>query len=60
MPTTAIRELTFNQAINDAIRLEMRRDPAIVVLGEDIAGGAGRAHLGLWMPGAGRCAPPRG
>lgn len=43
----AVRELTFSQAINEAIRLEMRRDPTIVVLGEDVAGGAGRAHLGF-------------
>jgi len=43
----AVRELTFNQAINEALRLEMRRDPNIVVLGEDIAGGAGLAHLGF-------------
>lgn len=42
-----VRELTFSQAINEAIRLEMRRDPEIVVLGEDVAGGAGRAHLGF-------------
>ncbi len=41
------RELTFNQAINEAIRLEMRRDPTIIIMGEDIAGGAGRAHLGF-------------
>jgi pyruvate dehydrogenase E1 component beta subunit len=41
------RELTFNQAINEAIRQEMRRDPTIIVMGEDIAGGAGRAHLGF-------------
>jgi pyruvate/2-oxoglutarate/acetoin dehydrogenase E1 component len=47
MTAAATRELTFNQAINDAIRLEMRRDPTIVVMGEDIAGGAGRAHLGF-------------
>ena len=45
--TTAARELTFGQAINEAIRLEMRRDPTIVVMGEDVAGGAGRAHLGF-------------
>ncbi len=45
--TTAVRELTFSQAINEAIRQEMRRDPAIVILGEDVAGAAGRAHLGL-------------
>jgi acetoin:2,6-dichlorophenolindophenol oxidoreductase subunit beta len=44
---TAVRELTFSQAINEAIRLEMRRDPNIVVLGEDVAGAAGRAHLGF-------------
>ncbi len=44
---SAARELTFSQAINEAIRLEMRRDPTIVVLGEDVAGAAGRAHLGF-------------
>ncbi len=43
----AIRELTFSQALNEAIRLEMRRDPAVIVMGEDIAGAAGRAHLGM-------------
>jgi acetoin:2,6-dichlorophenolindophenol oxidoreductase subunit beta len=45
--TTPARELTFSQAINEAIRLEMRRDPSVIVMGEDIAGAAGRAHLGL-------------
>lgn len=40
-------ELTFSQAINQAIRQEMRRDPTIIVIGEDVAGAAGRAHLGL-------------
>src|SRR3990172_341775 len=45
--TVATRELTFSQAINEAIRQEMRRDSAIVVMGEDVAGAAGRAHLGL-------------
>ncbi|MBI3971011.1 MAG: alpha-ketoacid dehydrogenase subunit beta [Chloroflexi bacterium] len=40
-------ELTFSAAINQAIREEMRRDPTIVVIGEDVAGAAGRAHLGL-------------
>lgn len=47
MITTAVRELTFGQAVNEAIRQEMRRDPTIVVMGEDVAGAAGRAHLGL-------------
>ena len=47
MITAAVRELSFGQAINEAIRQEMRRDPTIIVMGEDVAGGAGRAHLGL-------------
>ncbi len=41
------RDLTFSQAINNALRLEMRRDPTVIVMGEDVAGAAGRAHLGL-------------
>lgn len=44
---TPMREMTFSQAINDAIRLEMRRDPSVIIMGEDIAGAAGRAHLGF-------------
>lgn len=43
----ATRELTLSQAINEAIREEMRRDERVIILGEDIAGAAGRAHLGL-------------
>jgi pyruvate/2-oxoglutarate/acetoin dehydrogenase E1 component len=31
----------FRQAINEALRQEMRRDPRVVLMGEDIAGGAG-------------------
>ncbi len=45
--STVTRELSFSQAINEAIRQEMRRDPSVVLLGEDVAGAAGRAHLGL-------------
>ena len=41
------REMTFSQALNEAIRAEMQRDDSVVVIGEDIAGAAGRAHLGL-------------
>ena len=40
-----IRTLTFREAINEAIRLEMRRDPTVVLLGEDVAGGATLPHL---------------
>jgi pyruvate dehydrogenase E1 component beta subunit len=38
------------QAVNDALRLEMRRDPRVVVLGEDVGkfGGVFRATTGLY------------
>jgi acetoin:2,6-dichlorophenolindophenol oxidoreductase subunit beta len=35
MPQKSIR-----QALNEALRQEMRRDPTIIVIGEDVAGGA--------------------
>src|SRR3954466_12420189 len=37
------------QAVNDALRIEMRRDPRVVVLGEDVGkfGGVFRATTGL-------------
>ncbi len=44
---TVVRELGFGPAINEALRQEMRRDPTIIIMGEDVAGAAGRAHLGL-------------
>src|SRR5579884_3244856 len=31
------RELTLSQAVNEAIREEMRRDPTVFVIGEDVA-----------------------
>ncbi len=34
-------KLSYRQALNDALRAEMRRDPRVVVIGEDVAGGAG-------------------
>ena len=40
--TQAVRQLTFIQAVNEALRQEMERDPAVIIMGEDIAGGAGR------------------
>ena len=39
--------LRYWQAVNDALRLEMRDDERIVVLGEDVAGAAGREQDGL-------------
>lgn len=42
--------LNLVQAINDALRLEMRRDDRVVVLGEDVGkvGGVFRVTQGLW------------
>jgi 2-oxoisovalerate dehydrogenase E1 component beta subunit len=42
-------ELTLVQAINDALKVEMRRDPRVVVLGEDVGrfGGVFRATVDL-------------
>jgi pyruvate dehydrogenase E1 component beta subunit len=34
---SAVRELTFGDAIREALREEMRRDPRVVLLGEDVA-----------------------
>lgn len=34
-------EKSFREAINEALRNEMRRDPTIFLIGEDIAGGTG-------------------
>ncbi len=34
---------SYRQAINEAIRQEMHRDPRVIIMGEDIAGGAGAA-----------------
>ncbi len=34
-------EKTIREAINEALRQEMSRDPSVVVFGEDVAGGAG-------------------
>jgi pyruvate dehydrogenase E1 component beta subunit len=41
----AERQLNFGQALNEAMRQEMRRDPTVVLMGEDVAGGANVEHL---------------
>src|SRR5436190_9125984 len=51
-------EMNIIQAVNDCLRLEMRRDPRVVVLGEDVGrfGGVFRATTGLQEEfGADRC-----
>ena len=37
MPEAAQRELTFAQAVREALAEEMRRDPNVFILGEDVA-----------------------
>ncbi|MCG3207681.1 MAG: Acetoin:2,6-dichlorophenolindophenol oxidoreductase subunit beta [Anaerolineae bacterium] len=39
------RIITFREAVNEAIRQEMRHDPTVVLLGEDVAGGATLDHI---------------
>src|SRR5579871_3475828 len=51
-------EMNIIQAVNDALRIEMRRDSRVVVLGEDVGrfGGVFRATTGLQEEfGADRC-----
>ena len=44
---TGVREIQYREAINEAIRQEMERDESVIIMGEEIAGGAGREHLGI-------------
>jgi len=37
MPETALREVTFAQAIREALAEEMRHDPTVCIMGEDVA-----------------------
>jgi len=41
------RELKFVQAINEALTIAMQSDPDVIIIGEDIAGGGGRADRGI-------------
>lgn len=47
------RELSYREAFNEALREAMRNNPRVIVMGEDIAGGAGRKHLGIVDPWGG-------
>ena len=48
-PAVGTREMFYNEALGDALRLEMRRDERVIVMGEDIAehGGAFQVTAGL-------------
>jgi acetoin:2,6-dichlorophenolindophenol oxidoreductase subunit beta len=39
------RQLTYGEAINEALRIAMREDPTVILMGEDVAGGANIDHL---------------
>ena len=44
-----VRQLTYIQAVGEALRQEMERDDTVFIMGEDIAGGAGRPKkLDAW------------
>jgi pyruvate dehydrogenase E1 component beta subunit len=43
----ADRQITYAEALNEAIREEMRRDPAVFVMGEDVAGWGGGGVFGV-------------
>jgi acetoin:2,6-dichlorophenolindophenol oxidoreductase subunit beta len=45
MTPVSTRTLTYAEAVNEAIRITMRQDPNVILLGEDVAGGAGVDHL---------------
>ncbi len=40
-----VRQLSYIQAVNEALRLEMERDPSVIIMGEDIAGGGEREEF---------------
>ncbi|BBP87324.1 hypothetical protein BsIDN1_09420 [Bacillus safensis] len=39
------REISMSSALNEAIKLAMRRDEDVILMGEDVAGGAHVDHL---------------
>jgi acetoin:2,6-dichlorophenolindophenol oxidoreductase subunit beta len=47
----AARQLSYREAINEALRLEMRRDPTVILMGEDVTGASQSndpAQLDAW------------
>ena len=48
-PLAALRELTYLEAVRDALQYEMRRDSRVLIMGEDVGvyGGAFKVTQGL-------------
>jgi pyruvate dehydrogenase E1 component beta subunit len=43
------RTITYQQAVNEALLQEMRRDPTVIVFGEDVIGGSGgQGEMEAW------------
>jgi pyruvate dehydrogenase E1 component beta subunit len=40
-------EIRYREAFNKTLKDELERDPNVFIMGEDVAGGAGREHLGI-------------
>ena len=47
LATTGTREIQFREAINECLRQEMELDENVIIMGEEIAGGAGREDQGF-------------
>jgi pyruvate dehydrogenase E1 component beta subunit len=45
--SSAVREITYAEALNEALREEMRRESAVFVMGEDVAGWGGGGIFGV-------------
>lgn len=42
---TSVRQMTYGDAVNEGLRIAMREDSTVILMGEDIAGGANVDHL---------------
>ncbi len=42
---TATKQMTYAEALREAMRIAMREDPTVILMGEDVAGGATVDHL---------------
>lgn len=51
MVEEVIRTMSYREAINEALRFEMRRDPTVILMGEDVTGAShsdDEQHLDAW------------